>query len=202
MRPLVLFLVGAVLLEKCRQLGLFFSQLALDHSALSRVLFRFQQLLEVVDIRLCDPVRHPMLAARPFALGWNLAPNVSEASLNCSKVDTIEVASRSWFDGEMLRKFSFLTILVFGLTPAFAADSGQGRTIADRWCSSCHVVEHEQKTAATDQAPPFATIGKTPDFNAGKLALLLLKPHPNMPKLELSRSEIADLAEYIRTMSR
>jgi mono/diheme cytochrome c family protein len=117
-------------------------------------------------------------------------------------VDAIEVASGSWFDGEMLRKFSLLTILVSGLTPAYAADPEQGKTIADRWCSSCHVVEHEQKAAATDQAPPFVTIGKTPNFNADKLALLLLKPHPNMPKLELSRSEVADLAEYIRTMSR
>jgi hypothetical protein len=63
-------------------------------------------------------------------------------------------------------------------------------------------VQHEQKTAATDQAPPFSEIGKRPDFDAGKLALMLLKPHPNMPKLELSRSEVADLADYIRELSR
>jgi hypothetical protein len=28
----------------------------------------------------------------------------------------------------------------------------------------------------------------------------LLAPHPNMPKLALSRSEVADLAEYILTL--
>ena len=32
------------------------------------------------------------------------------------------------------------------------------------------------------------------------ISLVLLAPHPNMPKLSLSRSEIADLAEYIGTL--
>jgi mono/diheme cytochrome c family protein len=91
---------------------------------------------------------------------------------------------------------------VLGLRPAFTADAEQGKVIAERWCSGCHLVQPGQKTAATDQAPPFAMIANAPDFGAGKLALLLLKPHPNMPKLSLSRPEAADLAEYIRGLSR
>jgi mono/diheme cytochrome c family protein len=84
--------------------------------------------------------------------------------------------------------------------PALAADPGQGKAIAERWCNSCHVVEAGQKKAATDQAPPFASIAKKPDFGAARLALLLLAPHPNMPKLALSQTEIADLAGYILTL--
>ena len=83
---------------------------------------------------------------------------------------------------------------------AFAADAKQGKVIAERWCSGCHVVEHEQKTAPSDQAPPFASLAARPDFTADRLALLLLAPHPNMPKLALSRFEVADLAEYILTL--
>lgn len=48
--------------------------------------------------------------------------------------------------------------------PSFAADAVNGKDIATRWCASCHVVERGQ-TSATDQAPPFAYIGKTPDFD-------------------------------------
>ncbi len=83
---------------------------------------------------------------------------------------------------------------------AAAADAEHGKAIAERWCIGCHVVDPGQKTATTDKAPPFASMAKMPDFGAGKLALLLLAPHPNMPKLSLSRSEIADLAEYIQTL--
>ena len=85
------------------------------------------------------------------------------------------------------------------LAPAFAADAGNGKTLADRWCSSCHVVQQNQ-SLATDQAPPFASLAKLPDFSANKLAFLLLKPHPNMPTLSLSRTEVANLAEYIETL--
>ncbi|MHB0790273.1 c-type cytochrome [Bradyrhizobium sp. 5.13L] len=83
--------------------------------------------------------------------------------------------------------------------PPFAADAVNGKDIATRWCASCHVVERGQ-TSATDQAPPFAYIGKTPDFDQNKLAFLLLMPHPNMPSLSLNRAEIADLADYIRSL--
>ena len=82
---------------------------------------------------------------------------------------------------------------------ALAAEADNGKTLAIRWCSSCHVVDHEQKLA-TDQAPPFASLARTPAFDANKLAFLLLKPHPNMPTLSLSRPEIADIAEYIATL--
>jgi mono/diheme cytochrome c family protein len=84
--------------------------------------------------------------------------------------------------------------------PAAAADALRGKIIAQRWCSGCHLVEPAQASAPTDQAPPFAAIAQKPGFDAGRLALLLLEPHPNMPKLSLSRSEIADLSDYILTL--
>ena len=82
---------------------------------------------------------------------------------------------------------------------ALAAEADNGKTLANRWCSGCHVVDQEQKLA-TDQAPPFASLARMPAFNANKLAFLLLKPHPNMPTLSLSPTEIADIAEYIATL--
>ncbi len=94
----------------------------------------------------------------------------------------------------------FLVVASFQTENALAADAKVGGTIAERWCSSCHVVGPMQKSAPNDQAPPFASIARTPNFDDGRLALLLLSPHPNMPKLTLNRFEIADLAEYIRTL--
>jgi len=91
-------------------------------------------------------------------------------------------------------------VTVVGPSLSFAADADQGKAIAERWCTGCHIVESEQKSPVTDQAPPFASIARTPDFGANKLALLLLQPHPNMPKLALSRAEVANLADYIATL--
>ena len=98
-----------------------------------------------------------------------------------------------------LRCFSQYLIVgaIVAATPAFAADPTNGRRLAERWCETCHVVTPTQVRAATDQAPPFATIAKTSDFDAAKIALFLLDPHPKMPDMALSRSEAADLAAYI-----
>jgi len=85
-------------------------------------------------------------------------------------------------------------------TPAFGADPSNGQRLAERWCQACHVVTPTQRGAATDQAPPFATIAKIPGFDAGRIALFLLDPHPKMPDMALSRSEAADLAAYIATL--
>ena len=41
---------------------------------------------------------------------------------------------------------------------------------------------------------------KIPGFDAAKVALFLLAPHPKMPDMELSRIEAGDLAAYIATL--
>ena len=89
---------------------------------------------------------------------------------------------------------------IVAVTSAFAADPTNGRRLAERWCETCHVVTPTQVRASIDQAPPFATIAKTPDFDAARIALFLLNPHPKMPDMGLSRSDAADLAAYIAAL--
>jgi mono/diheme cytochrome c family protein len=89
-----------------------------------------------------------------------------------------------------------LVLLIVSAGLANAADVQHGETLAKRWCRSCHVVSAEQKRAST-QAAPFSEIAKTRNFDAAKLALFLLAPHPRMPDMNLTRAEAADLAAYI-----
>lgn len=79
-----------------------------------------------------------------------------------------------------------------------AAEAENGETLAKRWCAACHVVASDQAAGST-QAPPFSAIAKRADFNEARLALFLLLPHPQMPDMNLSRSEAADLVAYIKT---
>lgn len=84
---------------------------------------------------------------------------------------------------------------------AAAADAANGERLAKRWCAACHVVAADQKSGNT-QVAPFSAIAKLSGFDAGKLALFLLMPHPKMPDMNLTRNEAADLAAYIVSQGR
>jgi mono/diheme cytochrome c family protein len=82
-----------------------------------------------------------------------------------------------------------------------AADAANGSRLAQRWCEACHVVAPTQSRSSSDAAP-FPTRAARPDFDAAKLALFLLDPHPKMPDMSLTRSEAADLAAYIGSLAK
>ena len=82
---------------------------------------------------------------------------------------------------------------------AFGADADNGRRLARRWCVSCHVVASNQR-GTTSEAPPFFEIANRSNFDAAKVALFLLNPHPKMPDMGLSRTDAGDLAAYIATL--
>ncbi|MFG1264294.1 c-type cytochrome [Xanthobacter aminoxidans] len=90
--------------------------------------------------------------------------------------------------------------------PARAADAVAGRSLAERWCASCHVVGTAPQSAASD-APTFAAIAARDGDVSGApsgswLAFRLLKPHPQMPQVSLTRTEAADLAAYFATLKK
>jgi len=97
-------------------------------------------------------------------------------------------------------RYGLIVAAALAMRPAYAADPDNGERLAHRWCAACHVVSATQRQTTTDQAPPFATIAKIPGFDAAKIALFLLDPHPKMPDMGLSRTEAADLAAYIATL--
>lgn len=93
----------------------------------------------------------------------------------------------------------YVAFLALGPFNAMAADVKNGEVLARRWCSPCHVVAPNQQ-GPTGEAPPFSAIARTPELDAGKLALFLLLPHPKMPDMGLSRRTAADLAAYISSL--
>lgn len=75
-------------------------------------------------------------------------------------------------------------------------DPEKGLVLAQRWCTSCHVVSSTQ-SKAIDGVVSFEAIAQRENFNADRLAFFLLNPHPVMPNMSLSRDEARDLAAYI-----
>jgi mono/diheme cytochrome c family protein len=98
----------------------------------------------------------------------------------------------------MHRTAAALLSLIFLAAPgaAWAANAGNGKTLAERWCATCHIVSPVQKQGTT-QAPTFSEVAKRPHIDAPMVAFYLIAPHPKMPDMNLTRSEAADLAAYI-----
>ncbi len=90
---------------------------------------------------------------------------------------------------------------VFGPAPVLAAGVPvSGKQIAERWCSTCHVVGPDQKAAAAVGTPSFMAISKKYGGGVDSLAGFLADPHPPMPSLSLTRQEINDLIAYIGSL--
>ena len=83
--------------------------------------------------------------------------------------------------------------------PVDAGDAAYGRSLAENWCASCHLVSAGQRPD-NKRAPAFTAIAQSQNFNAERLSYLLLDPHPKMAKLALSRRAINDIAAYIGSL--
>src|SRR5215471_6890169 len=91
---------------------------------------------------------------------------------------------------------AFAMLMTAAVQPALGADAHNGEQLAQRWCSSCHVVTNAQREANSD-APPFEAVAKRPNFSENGLMTFLLNPHAKMPNMNLSRIEAADIAAYV-----
>jgi cytochrome c len=88
---------------------------------------------------------------------------------------------------------------IVAAAPSAAADALTGAQLAGRWCASCHVIG-DRPAASVQQGPPsFRTIAQG-GLTADQLKTFLSHPHPPMPDLALTRSEIVDLIAYIDTL--
>ena len=82
-------------------------------------------------------------------------------------------------------------------------DQRKGRILAHRTCVICHAIDAEtRKKKIFGGAPSFTSIanqsGQTAETVAGKIVL----PHPPMPRVQLTRSEIANVARYIMSLKK
>jgi len=81
-----------------------------------------------------------------------------------------------------------------------AKAQGEGRRLAETWCSDCHVVGPKQRRASSTGAPTFIAIAEMKIATPAWLHGILMTRHDRMPDLHLSRVEMDDLAAYILSL--
>jgi mono/diheme cytochrome c family protein len=79
-----------------------------------------------------------------------------------------------------------------------AADSAEGRDVAERWCASCHVIAPGE--ASDKQAPSFESIVNEHGRDSEWISTWLSTPHKVMPDLALTREEIDALVAYFDSL--
>jgi mono/diheme cytochrome c family protein len=99
--------------------------------------------------------------------------------------------------------------LVFGLALLFSAaaaaqdlpgDAGRGRAIAEHGCSVCHAIDPGVRAPPGVDAPTFQDVADDPAMTELALNAFFQTPHQNMPNLQLSAENMADLIAYILSL--
>lgn len=104
----------------------------------------------------------------------------------------------------MFSIFRYLTLPIligavsFWAGVAQAGDPGAGQKTAERWCASCHTVSSD--SIARDVAPPFKALARNSIYDRDRLLQVLSDPHPPMPRIHLSRTELDNIIAYIGSL--
>lgn len=89
-----------------------------------------------------------------------------------------------------------LAIILFANSPlADEPDPDRGLELAQRWCSSCHVIG--PSFDGGDAGPSFESVAKRPGQSANNLRNFLAEPHDPMPDFQLSADQYEDLVAHI-----
>jgi len=84
--------------------------------------------------------------------------------------------------------------------PPYQATPEAGLKLAQRLCANCHVVESSPAVAVPSGVPSFRTIANRPGQTGSRVTEMLIQPPHQMPDMQLSLDEIADLLTYLDTL--
>lgn len=87
-----------------------------------------------------------------------------------------------------------------GLAQSVVTDPGRGRDIAESLCSTCHIVDASPGNIAKSDISSFYSIANKLDQSQERLAGAIIFPHPAMPKVSFTNTELRDVISYIMSL--
>ena len=76
----------------------------------------------------------------------------------------------------------------------------KGHTLAQRFCTGCHVIDSSADSTVPAGIPTFRSIANKPGQTGQHIMNILIRPHPPMPDIHLSNLEILDIVAYLETL--
>jgi mono/diheme cytochrome c family protein len=102
------------------------------------------------------------------------------------------------------RLATMLVVAALGASTALAqsvvSDPGKGREIAESLCSTCHIVDASPGNIAKSDISSFYSIANKLDQSQERLAGAIIFPHPAMPKVSFTNTELRDVITYIMSL--
>jgi mono/diheme cytochrome c family protein len=75
-----------------------------------------------------------------------------------------------------------------------------GLTFARNHCAECHAIRGSEDNSPNKDAPPFASVAKTPGMNGRALAAWLQTSHPTMPDFLIAQEDRDNVIAYILSL--
>jgi mono/diheme cytochrome c family protein len=101
-------------------------------------------------------------------------------------------------------RLSISWLIAVGAYPALSqqgpADLTRGQELAANMCSFCHDVTRDQSSQSLDEVPSFVRIASKPYQSSEALAELIIFPHPDMPKVSFTATDLRDIIAYIMSL--
>ena len=95
-------------------------------------------------------------------------------------------------------------LIAVGASPALAqqgsADLTRGQELAANMCSFCHDVTRDQSGQTLDETPSFVKIASKPYQSPEAVAESIIFPHPDMPKVSFTATDLRDIIAYIMSL--
>ena len=76
-------------------------------------------------------------------------------------------------------------------------DAGRGKIIAERLCTSCHLLSPTMTPTVPVGIPTFDEMANKPNQTASNIRANLITPHAPMPNMSLTRLEIEDIIRFL-----
>ncbi|MGI9423200.1 MAG: c-type cytochrome [Hyphomicrobiaceae bacterium] len=76
----------------------------------------------------------------------------------------------------------------------------EGYRIARKLCSNCHAIDQQGATIIRTDVPSFRRIANRSQVTPERLAAAIIIPHPEMPGISVTRTEIQAIVAYIMSL--